>query len=86
MEIAECGIAFPLPKTDSLGRKILVLRLTRWDTQKHDFNDFVKYLTIVCDLIWEDQRTHAHGVSLLLLNEIKLLSFCFDYKLDCSLI
>jgi len=81
LELAESGMALPLPKCDSFGRKVLALRLTRWDTTKHDFNDFVKYFTVASDLLWEDQRAHVHGVVVL----VDISNMDSDHAAYCTL-
>lgn len=62
MEIAYLGDYVWLPKVDEFGRRLNILRASKWDLEKYDWNDYFRYKLCCNDLICEDPRVQINGV------------------------
>lgn len=55
------GLVFPLPRRDSLGRRVLLIRPKVFDCQKHNFRDMIRLFTITTDFLIEDEVNQIRG-------------------------
>jgi hypothetical protein len=62
MEIAYLGDFIWLPKIDKFGRRLNILRASKWNLDKYDWNDYFRYKLCCNDLICEDPRVQINGV------------------------
>ncbi|XP_077992919.1 alpha-tocopherol transfer protein-like [Glandiceps talaboti] len=60
--ILESGVTTVLPQRDQEGRKIVVMRMGKWNTKEYGIWDTMKAVMVTIDLCLRDEETQINGV------------------------
>ncbi|XP_077992090.1 alpha-tocopherol transfer protein-like [Glandiceps talaboti] len=61
--ILESGVATVLPQRDQEGRKIIVIRVGKWNVKQYSLWDSVKAVMMTFDLLVRDEETQINGTA-----------------------